>query len=254
MKRTISLLLTACLMLSCAKNVEKATAELEEQTQSIMESLQQTTDEAEAEELFTTYLSLVEQYLLNYADSEQGIAILRQTYYLFSTQQLEKIFSKMDHKTLEREEVAPVYAKFKLLKQTEEGTQFTDFSALTPEGENLSLSDLVGQTDYVLVDFWASWCGPCRRSMPTIKEFYEQYQDKLQILGVSLDNDEAQWKEAIQSLGLPWKHISDLQGWQSVPAELYGISAIPATVLINKEGIIIGRNMEVEDIKMILSE
>lgn len=254
MKRIIYFLLPALLLMSCTKNAEKAAKEFQDEATRIFETLQETEDEAEAEQLFESYLSLVNDYLLRYASTEQGIEVLRENYYLLSVEQLDAIFAKMKPATLEDEKVAPVYAKFQMLKRTEEGTPYTDFSAPTPDDQTLALSEVVGKSDYVLVDFWASWCGPCRRSMPEMKALYDKLGGKLQIVGVSLDQDKDQWVNAIQTLGLNWLHMSDLQGWQSAPAELYGISAIPATVLINKEGIIIGRNLEASEIEALLKE
>ena len=88
-----------------------------------------------------------------------------------------------------------------------------------------------------LVNFWASWCGPCRRENPAVKAIYERYKDKgFEIYGVSLDNSASKWKAAIAKDGLTWKHVSDLGGWKSSAAQLYGVRSIPATFLLDKEG------------------
>ncbi len=112
----------------------------------------------------------------------------------------------------------------------------------TPEGKELALSELKGKV--VLIDFWASWCGPCRRSMPEVKATYAKYKDRgFEILGVSLDKDQSAWVGAIAADGLPWKHVSDLQLWQSKAAQTYGVTSIPQTVLIDKKGNIAARNL-----------
>lgn len=123
--------------------------------------------------------------------------------------------------------------------------RYTDISAPTPTGEVLALSDLVGKTDYVLVDFWATWCPPCRELIPVLRELYLSVPEgRLEILGVSLDKDRDRWKQFIQSENLDWKHISDLRGWDSEPAAVYGVDAIPTTLLIDREGNIVGRDMD----------
>ena len=115
------------------------------------------------------------------------------------------------------------------------GALAPDINLKTPEGETLALSSLRGKV--VLIDFWASWCGPCRRENPAVKAIYERYKDKgFEIYGVSLDNSASKWKAAIAKDGLTWKHVSDLGGWKSSAAQLYGVRSIPATFLLDKEG------------------
>ena len=117
-----------------------------------------------------------------------------------------------------------------------------DFTQKTPEGEDMNLSDLRGKV--VLVDFWASWCGPCRRENPNVVRMYEMYKEKgFDIIGVSLDRDKGKWLGAIEKDGLNWHHVSDLKGWKNEVANLYGVRSIPHTILLDKEGRIIARNL-----------
>lgn len=117
-----------------------------------------------------------------------------------------------------------------------------DLAGPTPEGGNYSLNAMRGKV--VLLDFWASWCGPCRRENPNVKAAYDKYKDKgFDILGVSLDKTKEAWVGAIQADGLPWHHISDLKGWQSDHAALYSVTSIPQTLLIDRDGKIIERNL-----------
>ncbi len=123
-----------------------------------------------------------------------------------------------------------------------EGGTAPDFKQLTPEGKEFGLSDLRGQV--VLIDFWASWCGPCRRENPNVVKMYNNYKEKgFTILGVSLDNDRNRWVSAIEADGLTWHHISDLKQWQNSAAQLYGVRSIPHTILIDREGKILARNL-----------
>ncbi len=133
------------------------------------------------------------------------------------------------------------------------GFEAPDLAGMTPDSTNYALSQMRGKI--VLVDFWASWCGPCRREMPTVVAAYNKYKAKgFDILGVSLDRDAPAWKNAIKQDGLPWHHISDLKGWQSQHAALYSINSIPATVLVDKEGRIIARNLRGEELGAKLKE
>ncbi len=122
------------------------------------------------------------------------------------------------------------------------GMRAPEISGMTPDSSTFALSKLRGKV--VLVDFWASWCGPCRRENPKVRELYAKYKDQgFEILGVSLDRDATAWKRAISDDQLTWKHISDLKGWQSSYASLYSVTSIPQTILLDKEGKIIVRNL-----------
>ena len=122
------------------------------------------------------------------------------------------------------------------------GSDAPDFTQATPEGKAITLSSLRGKV--VLIDFWASWCKPCRMENPNVKRVYEQYKSKgFEILGVSLDRDKAAWTGAIAQDGLPWKHVSDLAFWNNAAAQQYGVSSIPYTVLVGKDGKVLGKNL-----------
>jgi thiol-disulfide isomerase/thioredoxin len=122
------------------------------------------------------------------------------------------------------------------------GGEAPDFAQNSPDGKKVSLSSLRGKV--VLVDFWASWCGPCRKENPHVKKLYNQYKDKgFDILGVSLDRTKGAWLAAIEKDDLPWHQISDLKGWKNAAAVMYGVTSIPQTVLVDKDGNIIARNL-----------
>ncbi len=146
-------------------------------------------------------------------------------------------------------EKMPAYKWYSLYKleaqprlRTAIGATAPDITLNTPDGKPLSLSSLKGK--YVLIDFWASWCRPCRAENPNVVRMYKQYKDKgFEILGVSLDKNVSSWSRAITADGLTWKHISDLRGWQSSAAKLYKVTSIPQTILLDKEGRIIAKNL-----------
>lgn len=124
------------------------------------------------------------------------------------------------------------------------GSTVPDFSAKTPEGNELALSDVMKQGKYTLIDFWAAWCAPCRRENPNLVKLYEEYHDKgLEIIGVSLDKTEAEWLGAIDKDKLTWHQISNLQFWNDPIAKQYQIRAIPASFVIDSEGKIVGKDL-----------
>lgn len=132
--------------------------------------------------------------------------------------------------------------KIKKMGGTTVGAPAPEISLRTPEGDTLNLSSLKGK--YVLIDFWASWCGPCRRENPNVVKMYEKFKGKdFEILGVTLDREFEPWKKAIKSDNLTWKHVTaTLYGPSSVSAD-FGVEAIPLTYLLNKEGVIIAKNL-----------
>jgi len=123
-----------------------------------------------------------------------------------------------------------------------EGAKAPEFTQVSPEGTPIRLTDFKGK--YVLLDFWASWCGPCRKENPNVVKLYDRYKSQgFEILGISLDQNRERWLQAIQADKLTWKHTSDLKGWSNEVGKLYEISAIPKTFLLDPNGVIIARDL-----------
>lgn len=147
-------------------------------------------------------------------------------------------------KTPANETVADATVESNTENTTESKVMYTDISLPGPQGQTVKVSDYVGKNKLVLIDFWASWCGPCIGELPNVVKAYELYHDKgLEIVGVSLDKDKASWVQAIAQTGQKWPQMSDLKGWDCEGAALYGIQSIPANVLINEQGEIVARDL-----------
>ncbi|MBC7486739.1 MAG: AhpC/TSA family protein [Cytophagaceae bacterium] len=127
------------------------------------------------------------------------------------------------------------------------GKQAPNFTLHDRSGKSISLSSLKGK--YVLIDFWASWCGPCRAESPNMVKLYQKFKNKnFEILGVSLDGSEEAWNGAIEKDHLTWLHVSDLMQWNSPVVSMYGIDGIPATVIVDPNGMIVAKNLRGEEL------
>ena len=143
-----------------------------------------------------------------------------------------------------------------ILKKVAVGQKFTDFEMSDAQGKMHKLSEFVGNgKNIVLIDFWASWCPPCRRDMPNLVDVYKQYKGKgFEIVGISLDSKKEAWEKGIKDLKITWPQLSDLQGWKNSGAKLYGVNSIPHTVLVDKDGTIIAKGLHGKEVGEKLGE
>jgi thiol-disulfide isomerase/thioredoxin len=136
------------------------------------------------------------------------------------------------------------------MKDVTIGEMYKDMTMKTPDGKDISLSDYAGKGKYVLIDFWASWCGPCRQENPNVVALYKEYKNKdFEIVGVSLDDNNEAWIKGIKDDGITWPQMSDLKKWDSEAVMKYSIQGIPFTVLLDKEGKIIEINLRGDKLK-----
>jgi len=251
MKRILYILCIAMLVTACKR--EDKSAKLIEQYQALNERVSEEYEQAESPQQADSILNvfITEAFELQQAlpESEAAYVILNDLFYVLSMEQKEQAFAVLDLDSLSAHDLQSAYDAFQAEKRTAVGLPYTDFNALTSDGNERSLSDFVGKSDFLLVDFWASWCGPCRRSMPGLKELLSKHSDRLTILGVSVDESEESWLQAVEALELSWAQIRDAK---DEGAKAYGITAIPHTVLISRDGTILAHNPSHDEIEKFL--
>lgn len=167
--------------------------------------------------------------------------------------ELTLLFKKLDKKVRKSTQGQIFDRYLQALENSSVGKKAPSITQFDLEGSPYALSDLQGQ--YVLVDFWASWCPPCREENPKLVALYEEFKSKnFEILGISFDSEFENWAKAVKDDNLTWKHISDLQGWNNYASLIYGVKAIPQNILVDPQGIIIGRNLHGDALRAKLME
>lgn len=130
-----------------------------------------------------------------------------------------------------------------------------DFAMSDINGNIVSVKEEFAKHPVTIIDFWASWCGPCRQEMPNLVNIYNKYKNHgLGVIGVSLDEDESQWKNAVEEMNMSWLQLSDLQGWDNSAVQMYGIQGIPFTIIVDKSGNVINAGLRGEDLERFINE
>ena len=230
--------------------------------------------EAKYEEIDRKITETVVNYILAHTDKQSAAKNLYDFRYNIDEDRQNEIISKADSSfksvpgtykldvEVERDRITairdsirskftvPMIDHLNVLKKVAIGQKFTDFEMPNAKGEVHKLSEYVGNGKVVLIDFWASWCPPCRAEMPNLVKAYKDYKGKgFDIVGISLDSKADAWAKGVKDLNITWTQLSDLKGWQNSGAALYGVNSIPHTVLVDKDGTIIAKNLHGQELE-----
>ncbi len=250
------------------KKSQKAVMEFQMKNMAKMNEAQQKNDTVVINSLRKEYMALQKEmtdYMFNYPDKhpKSYISLLITQSMIgnpqFTIEKAEKTFNGLDKVLKESKIGKKVSEKIKETKglnsitspkagAVKEGSVAPDFKGKSPEGKEVSLKENLGKV--TIIDFWASWCGPCRAENPSVVALYNEYKSKgLSIVGVSLDEKADKWKEAIAKDKITWTQLSNLKGWEDPIAKQYNITEIPSTFILDEKGVVIAVNLRGEELK-----
>ena len=238
---------------------EKTLSEIEDQISELYAAMQQAfaaNDSIKIDSLNTVGTALMEQqdnyrdeYIKTHPDNFLAHYILDQNKQDYPLDQLKELASAFTTESIYRDHLNDYVAKQERL---EVGQPFIDFTLQTKDGENVTLSEKIAQNKLTLVDFWASWCGPCRKENPVVKAAYEQFHELgFDVIGVSVDQDEAAWLKAVEDDQLPWTQVRDSENKAS---ESYMIYYIPSNFLFDQDGNMVAKGLRGEELAAKLAE
>jgi peroxiredoxin len=207
-----------------------------------------------AEELYEAEQAMAKRFAKANLDNVAGIFVVRsKLVYSMGYDDLNAILSEVPEDEKNNPYFEYLNEHLQKLAETRVGQMAPDFTMKDTAGNDISLSDFRGH--YTLIDFWASWCGPCRRANPFVVEIYNDFNDKgFEIFGVSFDQSREAWIKAIHDDELTWPHVSDLKGWKNAAGKIYGVNSIPHTILIDPDGKIVANRFEHEELREMLEE
>lgn len=208
------------------------------------------------EKLNKRFAELVVKTAEKNIDNEFGYFLL--TYYpeeLIDNNTRAKLIKELPAEMHQRTAIKQMEQTINAAAKTAEGSTIKDFTQKTPDGTEISLMDEVKKHKVTVIDFWASWCGPCRQEMPFMMQMYDKHQSKgLGIIGISLDNDKDAWIKGTEALGFTWPQMSDLKGWENEIAQHFQVTSIPHTIVVDQKGTILRRGLRGEELEAFVAE
>ncbi len=187
----------------------------------------------------------IEHVITGHPQNNYSSYLLSKYAKLFSSEQVKYLLDKIDTTSIAANRLEALKSIISPDRILQVGSKIANFSLSDVNGKTINTIDLKNKT--ILIDFWASWCGPCRKKYPELKKIYHKYRNNdFEVLGVSIDTNKEQWKQAINKDGLPWIHLIENERFSGKVASRYNVQALPTNYLINKEGIIIAKNISLE--------
>ncbi|NDV54375.1 DUF4369 domain-containing protein [Parabacteroides sp. 52] len=197
----------------------------------------------------------IKEFLYTHADKQIAAKLFSDFRYSLEENERREIVAKASEAFKSVPGIDKMIEHLEILEKVAIGKKFTDFEMAGLDGKMHKLSEYVGNGKVVLIDFWASWCPPCRADMPHLVGLYKEYKGKdFEIVGISLDRAEDAWKKGLEDLHMTWPQLSDLQYWKNAGAALYGVNSIPHTVLVDKDGTIVAKSLRGEKLEAKLAE
>jgi len=201
------------------------------------------------------YLGFCTDFIAAHPDSYFTPYVIGSIASMLQPAEVNEMLEKLTPEVLSSKVSTDLSTQIKAALAMSEGGQAPDFTMNDVDGNPVKLSDVYSESKYLLIDFWASWCAPCRGENPNVVANYKKYNAKgFDIIGVSLDKEKDAWVKAIADDELTWHHVSDLQGWKNAAAAQYAVRSIPANVLVDNKGNIVARNLRAQDLGAKLSE
>lgn len=193
---------------------------------------------------------LKKEFITKNLNTLSGAIVLSQHHYYLSDEDLIHITDNMGDVFKSHPAIEAIKKNAEVRKTVTIGKKIVDFEMADASGKVHKLSEYAGNGKVVLIDFWASWCPPCRADMPNLVALHKTYKKKgFDIIGISLDSKAEAWEKGVKDLKITWPQLSDLKGWKNEGAALYGVRSIPHTILVDKDGTIVAKNLHGQELE-----